>query len=106
MPRVSVPVGIARLRQEVVKRLPEIWPNPAVTAAVVNRARSARSLKESARQRREMKFPRMPDESPCKKRAVRRVIMFLRGVAGRKWSSGGPSMRGARRSVESSFSCR
>lgn len=44
--------------------------------------------------------------NPCAKRAVRKEVMFSLKVAGRRWGSGGPRMSQARRTVESSYTCR
>lgn len=43
--------------------------------------------------------------SVCEAREDRREAMFAAGVAGRRWSKGGPRMFGARRSVSSNYSC-
>lgn len=42
----------------------------------------------------------------CANRSERREVMFARRVAGKKWGSGGPRMKGARRQLSSAFSCR
>lgn len=44
--------------------------------------------------------------TPCDRRRDRKEVMFAAGVAGRRWSRGGPRMRGARVSVDSQYSCR
>lgn len=51
--------------------------------------------------------PRIPARlSVCVARRVRKEVMFAKAVAGRSWGSGGPQMRGARRTPDSSFTCR
>lgn len=46
-------------------------------------------------------------QTPCVQRARRREYLFSTGVAGSSWRSrSGPSMRGARFSLSSSYTCR
>lgn len=45
-------------------------------------------------------------QTPCKRRAVRREVVFAQAVAGRRWGNGGPNMFRARRGVSSSYTCR
>lgn len=44
--------------------------------------------------------------SPCVRRSERKQVMFAKEIAGRRWGSGGPIMKDARRTVESAYQCR
>lgn len=71
-------------------------PPPVVRRQVQGRLVSLRKLNR----------PFLKEQSsPCKRRAVRREVMFSGGVAGRRWSRGGPKMFRARRTVDSSYRC-
>lgn len=80
---------------------------------LVNRPRSFQRKARLTRRQRRVLFPTL-DRSPvfraaesfCRSRKGRREVMFSLDVAGRSWGSGGPRMVGAKRRVESSFSCR
>lgn len=87
---------------EPYARLPRRKSNRlAVLVKAMHRARGAQARRSLIRN------PSMPRPSTmCARRARRRKLMFIKGVAGRSWGSGGPNMRGARRTPDSSFSCR
>lgn len=43
--------------------------------------------------------------TPCRRRSVRKQVLFSKDVAGRRWGRGGPVMRDARYTVDSQYSC-
>jgi len=67
---------------------------------VINKL-AAKSLKTL----REVNLPYVGHSNLCTQRADRRSAMFAKQVAGKKWGAGGPSMKHAKRTPESSYRC-
>lgn len=116
-------------RKELASRKPLLLPRPqtAVQQRVANfdafrrdlRAITRRPnmtrpnvsrLQAGLRQRRiqfkALKTPTLSGvSSPCHQREQKKQIMFAKQIAGRSWSAGGPKMKGARRTINSSYHC-
>lgn len=112
-PRSVTPVSRSRVLEAVRLQRPTIrlWDT-------ISRPRRLQALSAPPRPRtmiaRQRQFTQLAEKplhylgqgNTCKDRATRKQIMFAKNVAGRKWGSGGgPSMKNARRSVESGYTC-
>lgn len=92
----------SRVRSQVLRLLPQQSPN-----LFNSRARAWLALRATKIARAELIRPSLNlRSSPCTTRATRKSVLFSLGVAGRGWGSGGPNMRGARRTLSSQFRCK
>lgn len=125
------PVSLSRSRLEPLRVLPNPLPNPL--PEVIRRVREFRAarfgpvafagrarvktrsiplklagqrIKQELRKLSEVRLPYLARKAPCEAREARRAAMFARGVAGKKWGRGGPHMKNARHTLDSTLSCR
>lgn len=112
-PRSATPVSRSRVLEAVRLARPTIspWDTMGRPRKLVPLPTRPQTRAKIARQRQFSQLAEKPlryvgQGNVCQNRATRRQVMFAQDVAGKKWGSGGgPSMKNARRSVESAYSC-
>lgn len=96
------------IASRVLRSYAAFVPGPSITARQYQLELSRRLARYYRAERINLARVRLdPRTRLCLQRGRRREVLFSLGVSGRSWGSGGgPQMRHARRSVDSSYTCR
>lgn len=113
-PLQVLPKLLPSLLPEVIRQVREIspsWTYDVRRQQPATKRQPGRLLPKLAAQRQLRKLREVPapifraQRTPCDIRKDRRSVMFAAGVAGKKWTRGGPNMLKARHTINSEYKC-